>query len=81
MVNLDDLKNLYDSNPFQAFEILLEDGRRIVIERPEWVGWSAEAHTIAFPGGHDVIDWTDFSKVAAIRVLANPRSRQRKGME
>lgn len=79
MVNVEELKRLYEAKPFRPFEIILDDGTRIVIPTPEVVGWSADARTLAFPLGMDAIDWVDFARVSIIRQIKGSTPARKKG--
>jgi hypothetical protein len=81
MINLDELKILYEARPFKPFEIVLDDGNRIPIASPELVGWSAEAQTLAFPFGQDAIDWVSFARVNAIRQIPASLTARRTGTD
>ncbi|MGH7214178.1 MAG: hypothetical protein ACREIT_05390 [Tepidisphaeraceae bacterium] len=77
MIDATTLKAFKYAEPFRPFEIELADGRRIVIERPENVGWSEEIETLMFPFGSDAIDWITFAKVVAVRPISKGRRRRK----
>jgi hypothetical protein len=75
MVNVNELRAYYDADPFQPLEIVLGDGRHVIVEEREHFGWSAEARTLMFPVGPDVVDSTTFSNVVEVRPLKRGRRR------
>ena len=68
MVDVRELKTLYEAKPFKPFVIRLQDGRQIRIDQPEMVGWSSDAAILTFPAGPDAVDWVDFSRITDVRV-------------
>lgn len=75
MTDSKELKAYYDAEPFEPIEIVLRDGRRIIVEEREHFGWSAEARTLMFPVSADIVDSTAFSNVAEVRSLKRGRRR------
>ncbi len=68
MVNVQQLRAYKYAEPFKPFQLVLADGRRVTVPRPENIGWSPETRTVVFPAGRDALDWTDFNNVVELRV-------------
>lgn len=75
MTDPNKLKAYYDAEPFEPIEIVLRDGRCVIVEEREHFGWSAEARMLMFPVGADVVESTAFSNVAEVRPLKRGRRR------
>ena len=67
MIDINELKAYYYADPFEPIEIVLIDGRRIVVLEREHFGWSAEARVLMFPASAEVVDSAPFSSVVEVR--------------
>jgi len=67
MTNVTELKAWRYAEPFKPFELVLDDGRKVLVKNPWNVGWSAETETVAFAWGREDVDWVRFSRVVEIR--------------
>jgi len=77
MVTIEQLRNLYYAKPFRPFVLVLDDGRRVVIDDPSYISYSPEARTVAFPLGR-VGAHTSFDRVSIEMPSSTPRRRRRK---
>ena len=66
MTNVVELKAWRYAEPFRPFELVLDDGRRVLIRNPWNIGWSAETETVAFAVNSDDQNWVKFSRVIEI---------------
>ena len=76
MVDVKTLESFKYAEPFLPFEIELADGRHILIDRSDTIGWSEEADTVMFPVGLDGIGWTRFGQVVSVRAVKRPGRRK-----
>ena len=67
MISVEELRAYKYAEPFRPFQLLLADGRRVTVPRPENVGWSPEDRIVMFPVGRDAVWWTDFRNVVELR--------------
>ena len=67
MTNVTELKTWRYAEPFKPFELVLDDGRKVLVKNPWNVGWSAETETVAFADGPEDLDWVKFARVVEIR--------------
>lgn len=82
MTDVVELKNWRYAEPFKPFEMILDDGRKVLVKHPWNIGWSEEARTVAFATGPEELDWVKFSRVVEIRaarVRPSRKPRERKG--
>ena len=82
MVDVKELKAFREADPFRPFEILLDDGRRVLIRRPWNVAWSAVSQMLVFPWGREGVDWVKFARVKDIRAFkrnGSNRAPKRRG--
>jgi hypothetical protein len=75
MVDVKTLESFKYAEPFRPFEIVLDDGRVVLVPWRETVGWSDEQQILMFPGLPDANDWTSFARVVELR----PTRRSRRG--
>jgi hypothetical protein len=75
-LNLDELKTLNEAQPFHPFEIVLDDGRTVLIKEQFHVGWTVRGRSLAFDD-NGVADWVDFSRVKQVRPV-QPKGRSRR---
>ena len=71
------LKSLYEARPFRAFEILLEGGRRLRVDQPDYMGWSQQAGTVVYANEKDTFDVIPMDRVLSVRP-APPNGKRRK---
>ena len=82
-VILHELRAMYEARPFRPFKVLLDDGRQVRVDQPEFVGWSQRAGTIVFANKSDTFDVVQLSKVTGVqpasagRGSANGKRRRR----
>ncbi len=69
MVDVNKLKACYYAEPFQPIEIVLADGRHVIVDQPEHFGWSAETGTLMFSAGPDAVDSTPFANIVEVKLL------------
>jgi hypothetical protein len=75
-----ELKALYDARPFRPFEVVLDDGRRLLVDEPYFIGWSTRNRTINWSNHQDTIDVIPMTSVAAVKRLgATRRPNKRNG--
>ena len=67
MIDANELKAYYYAEPFEPIEIVLIDGRHIIVKEREHFGWSTEARILMFPASPDVVDSAPFSNVIEVR--------------
>jgi hypothetical protein len=73
MVMVSELKSLREADPFKPFELVLDDGRRIVIRDRLHVGWSDRF--IMFSVSEEAGDYVELSRVKAVRPVRSSRKR------
>jgi hypothetical protein len=78
MINEEKLRAYYYAEPFRPIEIVLADGRRIVVRHAENFGWSTDTRKLMFPAGRDAGESTDFANVVEVRPLAKTRGPGRR---
>ena len=75
---LQELKSAYDARPFRAFKVVLDDGTELLVDQPEFLGWSASAGRLVWANPHDTFDQFDLSRLVALRpVEAKPRGKSK----
>ena len=75
-----ELKALHDTRPFKPFEVVLDDGRRLLVDEPYFIGWSTHNRTINWSNHEDTIDVIPMNSVAAVKRLgAKHRAKKRSG--
>jgi hypothetical protein len=78
---IDRVKTLYHADPFRPFEVVLNNGRRVVIDDPIHVGFNEKI--IVVPHGRDAMSWHPWADVQAVRPVRSGRHtrkrRRRKG--
>lgn len=63
---LDQLRSFYEARPFKAFEIVLSDGRRLLVDAPEHVGWSTRMGRVIYANEQDTFDLIPMDEVVNI---------------
>ena len=63
------LGRLRFANPFEAFELVLRDGRRVTIAEPEHVGWHEEHNVVSYAADDDSFEHRMLSDVADAQPL------------
>ena len=74
---LQEIKWLHEARPFRPFKVLLVDGRELLVEQPEFVGWSTEAGTLVYANEHDAFDVFPIAHVTVVRPATIRRKRPR----
>src|SRR4051794_33233881 len=73
MVMVSELKSFREAEPFKPFEIVLDDGRRIVIRDRLHVGWTDRF--LMFSVSDEAGDYVELSRVKAVRPVRSRRKR------
>jgi hypothetical protein len=74
VVTIEQLRAVRYANPFQPFILVLDDGRRVLIDDPMLISFSEGQRTVAFPEGRHAIDWTSFDRVQRIEMVKPKRA-------
>jgi DNA replication initiation complex subunit (GINS family) len=73
---LDRIQELHRAEPFRPFEISFDDGRRVLIDRPEFLGVFSDRDRIFFSTLEDTTEVADVDRVARVEP-AESRPRRR----
>jgi hypothetical protein len=74
---IEQIKAYRNASPFRPFEIVLDDGREIVIRRPEYLGRFPSDDRIFFSTPKDTTETVEVSHVKKVRPVASGRKRRR----
>jgi hypothetical protein len=74
---LDRIRELHRAEPFHPFAISFADGRRIEIDRPEFLGIFSSEDRIFYSTPEDATEVAEISKVVRVDRAARRRGRGR----
>ncbi len=80
-MTIDQIRTLYDAQPFQPFVIHLADGREIPVEHREFMARAPSGRTVTVYGTDDAAHIIDLLLVTdlEIRPAKNGRRKKRRG--
>jgi hypothetical protein len=70
------LRTFYESRPFKPFELILDDGKRLLVDEPYYIGWSVDRGMIVWSNEEDTFDEINMKRVAAVRLVTRRRKRR-----
>jgi hypothetical protein len=79
-MTIDQLRKLHEARPFQAFDILLADGRTFAVGHPELLAQSPAGRTIAVGVPDGTIEIIDLLLVTSLKPRPNgsPNRKRRR---
>jgi hypothetical protein len=77
MTILDRIQELHRADPFRAFQISLDDGRRVLIDRPEFLGIFSRRDRIFYSTPEDTTEVVELERVARVGPAGKDRPRRR----
>ncbi|MGO8900965.1 MAG: hypothetical protein ACLQU5_21810 [Isosphaeraceae bacterium] len=69
------LREAIRHQPFRPFEIVLEDGRRLCIDHPEFIAVSRTGRELTFYGEQDRQHWLDARLIRELVILPVPENQ------
>ena len=70
---LKELKVFWEARPFRPFNVVLNDGRELLVDEPYFIGWSLKRRELSWSNFEDTFDHVEFSRVVGVRpVTAAP---------
>jgi hypothetical protein len=74
-MTIEQLQGLHRARPFVPFDIYLADGRRIPVERPEFLLRTVSGRTIGVATKNDAIEIIDLLLVTSLKPRSPRKSR------
>ena len=74
---IDKIQELHRAEPFRAFQIRFDDGRHILIDRPEFLGIFSERDRIFYSTPEDTTEVAEVNRVARVEPAPVDRPRKR----
>ncbi|HEY2952075.1 MAG TPA: hypothetical protein VGK40_05810 [Verrucomicrobiae bacterium] len=78
-MTIDQIRQLYDAQPFQPFLIHLADGRQLAVKHREFLASAPSGRTIIVYQPDDSFNIVDVMLVTDLEVKANGSSSHKKG--
>jgi hypothetical protein len=75
-MTIEQLRQMHQARPFQAFDIHLADGRTLGVEHPEFLAQSPTGRTIAVGNADGTIEIVDLLLVVSLKPRANGSPRR-----
>ncbi len=69
------LREAIRHQPFRPFEIVLEDGRRLCVDHPEFIAVSRTGRELTFYGEQDRQHWLDARLIRELVILPVPENQ------
>ena len=73
------IKTLHRADPFRPFSLVLDDGSRVLIKRPEHLGKFPSGDKLFFATPDDAFDMVDVANVKRVEVDTGDTKRRRAG--
>jgi hypothetical protein len=78
-VNVNEIRELYSAVPFEAFELVLTNGGRLLVDHPEFMSFSRDYRTIYVHELNGSTKRIDVKMVVGLNEMANgAHARKRK---
>ena len=66
-MTLEDLRDYRNATPFEPFFLVLSDGRKLLVSKPEKIGWHPQGHRLTVYTRGDESDTLEISEVAEVQ--------------
>lgn len=74
---VDKIQELHRAEPFRPFQISLDDGRNVLIDRPEFLGIFSKRDRIFYSTPEDTTEVVELERIARVYPVAENHPRRR----